>query len=97
MINNAVLHLLWRELTQNGENERGCMRGEWVIALCVCVWGADRLKMERFSEYTHCVVAHTYFPVQTHVPLHCVLLNVTGVPQTTCPFVLQIMSILICT
>lgn len=63
-------------------------------ALCVC----GGLRMESFCAYTHCAVfTLTYFPVQTHVPLHCVLLNVTGVPRTTCPFMLQIMSILICT
>lgn len=43
------------------------------------------------------MVAQAYFPVQTHVPLHCALFNVTGVPQTTCLSMLPIMSILICT
>lgn len=42
MINNAVLHLLLRELTENGESEHGWMRVDWVMcALCVCVWWAD--------------------------------------------------------
>ncbi len=46
MINNAVLHLLLRELAENGENENRRMREDCVVCVCVCVCGV--LKMKSF-------------------------------------------------
>jgi len=94
MINNAVLQFLLRELTGTGENECGCLKVDRVKQI-LCVLGS---KWRALSVHSLCGGTHIqHFRVQTHAPLHCVLLNVTGVLKTTCPSVLQIMSILICT
>lgn len=81
MINNAVLHLLLRELMGN-------KKWAWAGSLCAL------LKMRSFVHMLTTGLHRHFFPVQTQVASSWMSL-VCHRPH--CPSTLQIMSILICT